>query len=89
VCLNGLDAGQCHSERTTRILAGRVWLARLLYRGDELDVELTTVGQDVQQLAKKAVEKAIARTYHPADRRETIVFPELVVRSTSRTHRVA
>lgn len=49
-------------------------------------VELTTIGQDVQQLAKKAVDQAIARTYHPADRRETIVPPELVVRSTSCIH---
>jgi DNA-binding LacI/PurR family transcriptional regulator len=46
-------------------------------------VELTTIGQDVQELARKAVDQAIARTYHPADRRETIVSPELVVRSTS------
>lgn len=38
-------------------------------------VELTAVGQDVRQLAKEAVEQAIARTYHPADRRETIVSP--------------
>jgi len=52
-------------------------------------VELTTIGQDVQQLAKKAVDQAIARTYHPADRRETIVSPQLVVRSTSRTRGVA
>jgi DNA-binding LacI/PurR family transcriptional regulator len=52
-------------------------------------VELTTVAQNVQQLAKEAVEQAIARTHHPADRRETIVSPELVVRSTSRTHGVA
>jgi DNA-binding LacI/PurR family transcriptional regulator len=46
-------------------------------------VELTTIGQDVQELAKKAVDQAIARIYHPADRLETIVTPELVVRSTS------
>jgi DNA-binding LacI/PurR family transcriptional regulator len=48
-------------------------------------VELTTIGQDVQELAKKAVDQAIARIYRPADRLETIVTPELVVRSTSRT----
>jgi DNA-binding LacI/PurR family transcriptional regulator len=52
-------------------------------------VELTTIGQDVQQLAKKAVDQAIARTQHPTDRRETIVPPELVIRSTSRTNGVA
>jgi DNA-binding LacI/PurR family transcriptional regulator len=51
-------------------------------------VELTTIGQDVQQLAKMAVDQAITRTHHPADRLETIVPPELVVRSTSRTHGV-
>jgi DNA-binding LacI/PurR family transcriptional regulator len=47
-------------------------------------VELTTIAQDIQQLAKKAVDQAIARTQKPADRGETIIPPELVVRSTSR-----
>jgi DNA-binding LacI/PurR family transcriptional regulator len=47
-------------------------------------VELTTIGQNVRELAKKAVDQAVARTHHPADRLETIVSPELVVRSTSR-----
>jgi DNA-binding LacI/PurR family transcriptional regulator len=47
-------------------------------------VELTTIGQDVRELARKAVDQAVARTHHPADRLETIVSPELVVRSTSR-----
>jgi DNA-binding LacI/PurR family transcriptional regulator len=47
-------------------------------------VELTTIGQDIRELAKKAVDQAVARTHHPADRLETIVSPELVVRSTSR-----
>lgn len=43
MCLNRLDAGQCHRECTTRILAGHVWLARLLYRSDELN-ELCGIG---------------------------------------------
>lgn len=52
-------------------------------------VELTTIAQDIQQLAKKAVDQAITRTHKPAERGETIVAPELVVRSTSRPqHRV-
>jgi DNA-binding LacI/PurR family transcriptional regulator len=48
-------------------------------------VELTTISQNIQQLAAQTVDQAITRTYHPANRRETIVAPELVVRSTSRT----
>ena len=43
MCSNRLDAGQCHSQRTTCIPAGHVWLARLLYRGDEFN-ELCGIG---------------------------------------------
>jgi DNA-binding LacI/PurR family transcriptional regulator len=49
-------------------------------------VELTTVAQDIHQLADRAVNQAITRTHEPAGSRETIVAPELVVRCTSRTH---
>jgi DNA-binding LacI/PurR family transcriptional regulator len=38
-------------------------------------VELTTIAQDIQQLAKMAVDQAITRTPKPADRGETIVAP--------------
>jgi DNA-binding LacI/PurR family transcriptional regulator len=48
-------------------------------------VDLTTICQNIQLLAKKTVDQAITRTSHPADRDETIVAPELVVRSTSCT----
>jgi DNA-binding LacI/PurR family transcriptional regulator len=48
-------------------------------------VELTTIAQNIQQLAERAVNQAITRTYEPGGRRETIVAPELMVRSTSRT----
>lgn len=46
-------------------------------------VELTTIAQDIQQLAERAVHQAITRTHQPAGSQETIVAPELVVRSTS------
>ena len=46
-------------------------------------VELTTVAQDIQELAEEAINQAITRTHDPAGSRETIVAPELVVRSTS------
>jgi DNA-binding LacI/PurR family transcriptional regulator len=46
-------------------------------------VELTTMAQDIQQLAERAVHQAITRTHQPAGSQETIVAPELVVRSTS------
>jgi DNA-binding LacI/PurR family transcriptional regulator len=51
-------------------------------------VELTTIAQDIQRLAEKAVDQAITRTHHRDGSHETIVAPELVVRSTSRTQGV-
>jgi DNA-binding LacI/PurR family transcriptional regulator len=38
-------------------------------------VELTTIAQDIQQLAKKAVDQAITCTHKPADRGDTIIAP--------------
>jgi DNA-binding LacI/PurR family transcriptional regulator len=46
-------------------------------------VELTTIAQDIEELAEAAINQAIRRTHDPAGSRETIVAPELVVRSTS------
>ena len=47
-------------------------------------VGLTTIAQDTNRLASLAVAKAVDRTGRtPADRRESIVPPELVVRRTT------
>ena len=48
------------------------------------NVNLTTVGQDVPELARLAVQRLIARLEGtPTDGREDVVAPHLIVRGTS------
>jgi DNA-binding LacI/PurR family transcriptional regulator len=56
-------------------------LARLAH------VQLTTVGQEARQLARRAVSRAVARLEGGAadDEREVVVTPHLVIRSTTRS----
>ena len=53
-------------------------IARISY------INLTTVGQNPYQLARLAVHRAVARLeQRPVERRDQIVRPELVVRTTT------